>query len=589
MMSFLAIVPNSGLLFGMMLLAAIVGGYAARAIRVPRVVGLVLSGLSLRLILTGLLGPEDELRLEESVKPLNAVKDLALGLILFTVGSVFERTRLRATWPRVVRISTVEILFTVVLVTAGCAVASMIGGKLDFVLALMLGAAGIATAPAATVFVLQEYESKGPITDTILGLTAMNNIICIVLFHLIFLGLAASNLLPTEGSVAHHLGLSIALMTLGSVGIGVFLGTLLSILHGKLPVGETLLIFFAVFILLGAGEKWLLVNVGVSYNFLLTAIIIGAIFANVAIDPSALTQSLKTMAAPVLAGFFVMAGFGLHLSELQHIGWVGAIYIFSRFFAKSIGCKLGVKWARDPQAAGDTLGSAMLCQAAVVIGLAAFVEQNAPAEIAKCFTTVVLGSVVVFELIGPLLVKRCVVQGGEVKAVTLIRTGSGRRQEDGILRVTFQSLLKLFPKTATSSVPMKADMTAEHVMRTSVQLIPAESTFDEVLHFIERSTFSHFPVVDHEGHFIGVIHFSDIRDVIYDPSLRTLVTAIDLADPSRAVVPIDIPLNDLMEIFSTENAEVLAVIESDERKRVVGIVEQRDVLKAIHTTRSDTA
>jgi len=40
--------------------------------------------------------------------------------------------------------------------------------------------------PAATLLVLREYESKGATTDTIIGLTGANNVICIVFFHALF-------------------------------------------------------------------------------------------------------------------------------------------------------------------------------------------------------------------------------------------------------------------------------------------------------------------------------------------------------------------------------------------------------------------
>ena len=73
---------------------------------------------------------------------------------------------------------------------------------------------------------------------------------------------------------------------------------------------------------------------------------------------------------------------------------------------------------------------------------------------------------------------------------------------------------------------------------------------DDVLHFIERSTHSHFPVVEDDSTLAGVIHFSDVRDVIYDPAMRDLVTAIDLANPDFTVVTPDTPLRDLLEAFA---------------------------------------
>ena len=127
-------------------------------------------------------------------------------------------------------------------------------------------------------------------------------------------------------------------------------------------------------------------------------------------------------------------------------------------------------------------------------------------------------------------------------------------------------------------------MQVRHVMRSTVQFLPASATLDEVLHFIERSTYNHFPVVDEEGHFVGMIHFSDIREVIYDPALCNLVTALDLADQDSVPVPMDLPLDELLKAFHEQDVGVLPVAPDARSRRVVGIVEQRDLLRALHWT-----
>ena len=589
----LAAIPGPGLLFGLMLVAAIIGGYAARSLHVPRVVGFLVGGVILRVVLYELLvpdgGAEEASRLEAAAAPLKAIKDLALGLILFAIGGVFERSQLRAAGRRVLRIGSVETALTTSLVFGGCAVAALLtqwhhGLGQNLILAGLLALAAIATAPAATVFVLREYDAKGPITSTILGLTGMNNIICIVLFHTTFLLLASSGAIVTSGPLSARLWPALFLTTLGSVGLGLALGTLISIIHARLPLPETLLIFFALFILLGAGEVWLVERHGLSYNFLLTALVIGGIYANVAIDSEKLNAALHTVASPVFASFFVMAGYDLHLSDLTHLGWVGGAYVLCRFVGKVAGGHFGVRWARAPQRADGRLGSALLCQAAVVIGLASFVTRNWISELAQQFATVILGSVVLFEFIGPVLVKGCVVHGGEVKAITLLRRRGAVAEEGSIVRLTLDSLRRLFGLQWKGRARENEVLQARHIMRTNVQFIPAAETFDAVLHHIERSTYNHFPVVHEDGTLAGVLHFSDVRDVIYDPLMRDLVTAVDLADPDSVIVPMDLPLGDLLEVFTGQNVGVLPVAERADSRRVVGIVEQRDLLAALRTS-----
>ncbi|MCH8252001.1 MAG: CBS domain-containing protein, partial [Planctomycetes bacterium] len=248
----------------------------------------------------------------------------------------------------------------------------------------------------------------------------------------------------------------------------------------------------------------------------------------------------------------------------------------------------------DGRVCGPDYGNALLCQAAVVIGLAAFVKDNWDSPAAARFSTIVMGSVVLFELCGPLLLKRCVVAGGEVKAMTLLRRDNAASGETSVVRITLRAMLRLLgigartDAAADGASEAGGSMSVKHIMRTNVQLIPASANLDELLHFIERSTQAHFPVVQEDGSLAGVIHFSDVRDVIYDPTLRDLVTAVDLADPNSAVVGIDMELTDLLDVFEKQNVAVLPVVEGGDGKRIVGLVEQRDVLRALHVTREPT-
>ena len=480
------------------------------------------------------------------------------------------------------------------LVFVGCAAMAIItqrgeGLTSNIVLALLLAAAAVATAPAATLFVLQEYEAKGPTTETILGLTGVNNVVCIVLFQATFLILASLGAIKTTTAMGYPLWAGLAVTTLGSVVLGVAIGTLISMIHAKLPLGETLLVFFALFIVLGAGEHWLATHKGISFSFLLTALVTGAVFANLAVDSEKLNNSLRTLGSPIFVGFFVMAGYELHLGDLALMGWVGGAYVACRLAGKVLGGHFGGRWVGNTHRVGNRVGTALLCQAAVVIGLAAFIEKSWDSPLAHQFATIILGSVVVFELLGPLLVKRCVVGRGEVKAITLLRRSGPHSEGASVVRLTLRSLFRLFGVVSDRVKTKPAHMKVEHIMRTNVQFIRASATYDEVLHFIERSTYSHFPVVDEDGVFAGVIHFADVRDVIYDPAMRELVTALDLADPDSDVVSMDMSLSELLAVFEGKNVGVLPVAERVNLRRIVGIVEQRDLLRALHITQTSYA
>jgi Kef-type K+ transport system membrane component KefB/CBS domain-containing protein len=602
----LAYIPGPGLVFGLLLAVAIVAGYVARLLRVPRVVGYLLAGALLNYVLHSLFdappGSQNFGAMETASKPLQAVKDLALGLILFSIGSVFETSHLRAVGRRVLRICLTECGLVFALVTLGTLTVALVGlREYGFgpviCFALLLGLAAIATAPAATLFVLREYDAKGPMTDTVLSLTALNNIVCIVLFHVAFQILVSAGLIDLRHTANEHIWLGLLVTTLGSVLIGGVLGFFVSVLHAKLPLPETLLIFIAAFILLGAGERWLLARYGFSYNFLLTALCLGAVFSNVGIDSQKLYSAIETMGMPIFVGFFALAGYKMHLEDLPKLGLIGAAYVVLRTVGKAVGVWIGRWWVGDTANLKPYLGLALLCQAAVVIGLADFVDSHwvdgsgnasgsgepAPHPLATRFQIIVLGSVVLFELTGPLLVKWTVRRSGEVKAVTLLRRPKASAVEgESMLKLTFGALMRTIGLGRRKKVRSPETLQVKHIMRSNVKFIRADATLDDVLHFVEQSRYNHFSVVDDHDELLGVIHFADIRDMIYDPVMRDLVTAVDLADASTPAVPTDLPLTELLQVFTRANLGSLPVVEKAGSRRTVGIVEQRDLLRTLH-------
>ncbi len=110
-----------------------------------------------------------------------------------------------------------------------------------------------------------------------------------------------------------------------------------------------------------------------------------------------------------------------------------------------------------------------------------------------------------------------------------------------------------------------------------------------MLHYIERSLFNHFPDVEQDGVVVGMIHFSDIHDLIYDPAMADLVTALDIADPQVQAVPMDMTLTDLLEVFSNYHVGVLPVVERSGSRQGVGLVEQRDLLRTLRRSKKKTA
>ncbi len=577
----------------LLLLAAVAGGFVAASLRVPRVVGYLCAGLVLRAVLKGACaGPSGAAPLEQLAAPVQGIKILALGLILFSLGRVFEFQHLRSVGRRIIRISLAETLAVIVLVAAGCAATWLLvgdNGLKDAVTAgVLLGIIALATAPAATVLVIGEYDARGPTSDAILSLTALNNVLCIVLFHAAFVLLAAAGWVEAAVAGQRVVWLDLLLISLGSLLLGLLLGVLLAALHARLARSEFVLVFLAALLSFGAYSEWLSEHFHLSFNYLLVCLFAGAAFANSAVDAEPLHELLGVLGKPIYACFFVLAGYELHIEELRSLGWIGGAYVALRVAGKLLGPYLAIRTSGSRELR-PALGAGLLCQAGVAIGLVDFLARSwgtrgdagfVPHPVASQLKTIILGSVVLYELTGPLALKALLVRSGEIKAVTLL---AGRRDgSTSTLRLAFEALARALWPGRVRRLAGRRPLTVRDLMRSSVRFIPAPARLDEVLHYVERSRDHQFPVVGPDGEFVGMIHFADLRDILYNPVLRELITAHDLARPDNVAVPLDMPLTELFEVFERADVSALPVVESPASRRVVGVVEQRDLLKLLH-------
>jgi Kef-type K+ transport system membrane component KefB/predicted transcriptional regulator len=592
--------PNPALLAALMLLAAIVGGYAAAFCHVPRVVGYLLAGVALHYALRWYRGdwsaPPDLHSVEGSVVFLTGIRTVALGLIMFSIGNVFEAKHFHAVGRAVLRITLSKLSAVLLLVTTGCAAAALLQGVFQpgvaIALGVLLGVTGLATAPAATLLVLREYEAKGPNSDAILTLTAINNIACIILFHVAFMLLSGLGWIESSYSTGRWIWLDLLLTSLGSVALGVVIGFLFSIVYVKITIADFLLLFLGVIVVLGVFQEALARELHLSYSFLLTCLFIGATFTNITPGSAPFYDALKTFANPIFALFFVLAGYQLHLEELAHLGWLGMAYVALRIAGKAGGGWLGVRWNHSDDYV-PTIGFGMLCQAGVAIGLAAFVDttwgtvvngQFVPHAGAGAFHTVIVGSVVVFELLGPIALKQVAVRSGEVKAVTLLR----RRRTpsytpESVWHQALEALRNAVRPTSQAALKPTEPLQVRHIMRSNVKVLPASARLDDVLRFVESSRFNHFPVVGDDGGYLGMIHYADLRNILYVPGLRNLVTATDLARGDTPTAHRDTPLQELFDKFHDSDVGSIPVLETPPSRRVIGMVEQRDLLLAVRT------
>ena len=382
---------------GLILLLALLAGHLVKVVRVPEVTGYILAGVALGPSVLGWVSVENLLALE-------VLSEVALGLILFSIGSVFEFSRFRRMGRQILYLTLIESLLASLLVTGG---ALLLGQPWE--IALLLGAIAIATAPASTLMVIRECDSKGPVTDNLLGIIAVNNLLCIAVYSLVA---AMIDLSANFGTTSIFQTLYRALFPLvwqlvGSVAWGYLVGLLLAAWSRQVTETGEMLILLAGSILLCVGVSRIL-----DLSPLVASLAVGATMVNLAARSQHLFDTLSGTDPPFYAIFFVIAGADLDLALVPTMGALGLVYLGARATGKFVGATVGARWLGLDVRVQRFLGLALLAQAGLAVGLTLAVEQRYEG-LSAVVSTVVLAAVAISEMVGPISTRFALVRSGE--------------------------------------------------------------------------------------------------------------------------------------------------------------------------------
>ena len=387
---------NEILSVGLILVAALIAGHLAQIVHVPEVTGYLLVGV--------LIGPSAlDLISHDNLLTLGFLSDVALGLILFNIGAIFEASTFRRVGPGVVRVTLWEATLAFVLVM----LVLLIGG-LSWPLALLLGVVAMETAPATTLMVLAEYDAEGPLTDRLLALVALNNVYVLIAFGVVTAGLtlagAAGDGVWLAGYRAAH---GLLWTTLGSVALGALLGLAMDAWASRASEsGEAMILSIGAVLIAVGTSRWL------GLSPLITTLALGATVVNASRQGDLLLKALRRVDPPLYAAFFVLAGAELVPASVLTLGLVGASYAAARTFGKIAGARLGLRGQDVPDEVRRQLGYCLISSSSLAVGLTIQIRSAFP-EYASTVTGIVLAAVVIFEVVGPLLTRRALLKTGE--------------------------------------------------------------------------------------------------------------------------------------------------------------------------------
>ena len=380
---------------GIVLVVGLVGGKAARMLKLPNVSGYLVAGL--------FLGPSFFRYISATdIDSMAVISEVALAIIAFSIGSEFVLKDMLKLGKSIIIITLLEVIGAIAVVFA---VMFFVFNQ-PFAFSIVLASMSAATAPAATLMVIRQYRANGPLTRTILPVVALDDVLGIMAFG-IALSLARISVGGSESTLLQML-IQPLVEIVGSLGLGAVLGFILAWVAQKAGDRDELQGMSIAAIAVATGLSTLL-----GLSPLLTNIVMGTVLVNVMRNSTRVFNSVNEFASPVYILFFTLAGASLDLRVLLSVGLMGVGYIVARAGGKFLGAYVGAKQVNAPETVRKYLGLALLPQGGISIGLAVLVRQYLP-QYAVPITTIIMFSVLVYEVSGPIFAKIAISKAGEI-------------------------------------------------------------------------------------------------------------------------------------------------------------------------------
>ena len=395
-------------------------------LNLPDVTSYLVAGLLVGPLCLGRLGvPGLGLTTFEAVEELGLLNDVALGFIAFSIGSEFRVSSLR----KIGRQATVVAIFQALVATLFVDVALLLlhlvlGDKLPVSTCILLGAIATATAPAATLMVVNQYKARGPLTDMLLPVVALDDAVGLIVFA-VSNGIAKALVSGTISVVSVLVNPILEIIL--SVGLGMALGWIFSEVEIYFNSNSKRLSLAVAFVVLCTAISKLHFNLGevhIGFSSLLVTMMCATVFCNLCDFSEQIMYQVERWTAPIYVLFFVLSGSELDLTvfaDLAVVG-IGVVYILTRSAGKISGANVSARMTRCPESVCKYLGITLLPQAGVALGMSVMVAAEFGAE-GSLVRNIVLFSVLVYELVGPTLTRIALTKAGDIKPKPTTKRG----------------------------------------------------------------------------------------------------------------------------------------------------------------------
>lgn len=341
--------------------------------------------------------------------------DAALGFIAFTMGNEFRLKDLKRTGKQAVVIAVFQALTATLCVDVSLFILHLImPDKLSLPAVLILGAIATATAPAATLMVVRQYKAKGPVTDILLPIVALDDVVGLLVFAVSF-GIAKA----LESGQVDLISVLInpLIEVFVSLSLGAAIGFIYNFAERFFHSRSKRMSISVAFIFLAVALSMLKFRIGpvtVGFSSLLVCMMLGTVFCNLCDFSEELMDRMDRWTGPLMVLFFVISGAGLELSVFGdwQIVLVGVIFILFRSAGKMGGAAVSARFMHCEPTVQKYLGITLLPQAGVALGMA--LTASTMGETGAFVRNIALFAVLIYELVGPLLTKTALDRAGEI-------------------------------------------------------------------------------------------------------------------------------------------------------------------------------
>lgn len=392
---------------------AVATGKLVAKLGFPEILGWLIAGMA--------VGPHALGIVNASVMDVNSYHVMIAFLEAFVgvmIGSELIISKLKESGKAVIVTTVIQSIVTFVVVSAAFGIVFKVMG-IPLYVAIVMGSIALATAPAPALSIVKEFNTKGPITDTLLPLAAIDDIIGIIIFFTTVSLIGASS-----GGSTMSLGTTLFIMIVVPIAIGLILGIGTGFVLRKIKSNQhsfyTVMVAVAIVTAVGLFMNGVIFKDSL-VNFMLLGMAFAAGFANML--ESSKQEALFTSLSPVIGVALIIVILDLGMPLDYHLifsaGIFTLVYIVSRAIGKYFGATAGAKLMHMPKTVQKYLGFTLLPHSGVSLvftGIAVTTIMPFDPNSAMIIQGTIAAAAVINEVIAVIVAKKAFEMSGEIQA-----------------------------------------------------------------------------------------------------------------------------------------------------------------------------